>query len=115
MMGSRIRLRRKELGFTQIKLAELLDISSNHMSGIENGKERPSLEKFVALCDFLKTTPDFLLMGNIHSGNIPQNITADCRQSPGHPLRTVFAKRAKKSVFTGKTLRLFFGIINVSK
>jgi len=31
MMGSRIRLRRKELGFTQIKLAELLDISSNHM------------------------------------------------------------------------------------
>lgn len=79
MMGSRIRLRRKELGLTQIKLAELLDISSNHMSGIENGKERPSLEKFVALCDFLKTTPDFLLMGNIHSGNIPQNITDNLR------------------------------------
>lgn len=44
-----------------------------------------------------------------------KSLLSDCRQSPGHPLRTVFAKRAKKSVFTGKTLRLFFGIINVSK
>lgn len=38
MMGNRIRLCRKELSLTQIKLAELLDISSNHMSGIENWK-----------------------------------------------------------------------------
>lgn len=79
MMGSRIRLRRKELGLTQIKLAELLNTSNNHMSGIENGKERPSLEKFIALCDFLKTTPDFLLFGIIHSNNIPQNITDNLR------------------------------------
>ena len=49
-MGKRIRLRRKELGYSQNKLAELLDISNNHLSAIENGREKPSLEKFVTLC-----------------------------------------------------------------
>lgn len=76
-LGDRIRLRRKELGFSQNKLAELIDISNNHMSAIENGREKPSLEKFITLCDLLKTTPDFLLLGTIHPCNVPQNI-ADC-------------------------------------
>ncbi len=75
IMGKRIRLRRKELCLTQNKLAELLDVSNNHLSAIENGREKPSLEKFVTLCELLKTTPDFLLLGNLHPCNIPQNIS----------------------------------------
>lgn len=78
-LGNRIRLRRKELGFSQNKLAELIDISNNHMSAIENGREKPSLEKFIALCDLLKTIPDFLLLGSIHPGNVPQNIADNLR------------------------------------
>ncbi len=74
IMGNRIRLRRKGLGFTQNKLAELLGISNNHMSAIENGREKPSLEKFITLCEILKTTPDFLLLGTIHPSSIPQNV-----------------------------------------
>ena len=74
IMGKRIQLRRKELGFTQNRLAESLEISNNHLSAIENGREKPSLEKFVVLCELLKTTPDFLLLGNLHSGNVSQNI-----------------------------------------
>ncbi len=73
-MGNRIRLRRKEIGLTQNKLAELIDTSNNHISAIENGRERPSIEKFIAICEVLKTTPDFFLMGILHSGNVPQNI-----------------------------------------
>ena len=46
-LGNRIRLRRKELGLSQSKLAELLDISNNHMSAIENGREKPSMDKFI--------------------------------------------------------------------
>lgn len=67
-------MRRKELGFTQNRLAESLEISNNHLSAIENGREKPSLEKFVVLCELLKTTPDFLLLGNLHARNISQNI-----------------------------------------
>lgn len=78
-MGRRIRLRRKELGLTQNKLAELLEISNNHLSSIENGREKPSLEKFVILCELLKTTPDFLLLGNLHSCNVSQNISDNLR------------------------------------
>ena len=78
-MGRRIRLRRKELGLTQNKLAELLKVSNNHLSAIENGREKPSLEKFVILCELLKTTPDFLLLGILHSGNVSQNISDNLR------------------------------------
>lgn len=78
-MGRRIRLRRKELGLTQNRLAELLGISNNHLSAIENGREKPSLEKFVILCEMLKTTPDFLLLGNLHSCNVSQNISDNLR------------------------------------
>lgn len=78
-MGRRIRLRRRELGLTQNRLAELLEVSNNHLSAIENGREKPSLEKFVLLCELLKTTPDFLLLGNLHSCNVSQNISDNLR------------------------------------
>lgn len=78
-MGRRIRLRRKELGLTQNKLAESLEVSNNHLSAIENGREKPSLDKFVQICELLQTTPDFLLLGNLHSCNVSQNISDNLR------------------------------------
>lgn len=49
-MGNRIKLRRKELHFKQADLAELLEISNNHMSAIERGREKPSLDTFISIC-----------------------------------------------------------------
>ena len=46
-IGKRISDRRKKLGIKQNILAEKLDISNNHMSGIENGKATPSVALFV--------------------------------------------------------------------
>lgn len=73
-MGNRIKLRRKELHFKQADLAELLEISNNHMSAIERGREKPSLDTFISICQALKVTPDYLLLGNMHAFNIPQDI-----------------------------------------
>lgn len=73
-MGNRIKARRKELHIKQSELAELLDISNNHMSSIETGKQKPSLELFTNICEALKVTPDFLLLGNMHAANIHQDI-----------------------------------------
>lgn len=73
-MGNRIKLRRKELRIKQAELAEAVDISNNHMSGIENGRQKPSLDTFIRLCSFLKVTPDYLLLGSLHAYNIPQDI-----------------------------------------
>lgn len=73
-MGKRIKLRRKELRIKQSELAERLDISNNHISSIENGREKPSLDILLKMCNELSVTPDYLLLGNIHANDIPQNI-----------------------------------------
>lgn len=73
-MGKRIAARRKSLGLTQNKLAEILEISNNHLSSIENGKQNPSFEKFIRLCEVLETTPNDLVLGCIHPKDIEQNI-----------------------------------------
>lgn len=74
VIGHRIQQRRKELHIKQNEMAEYLDISNNHMSSIENGREKPSLEILLHICSFLKVTPDYLLLGNMHADDIPQNI-----------------------------------------
>lgn len=74
-IGNRIAQRRIHAGIKQTNLAETVGISNNYLSSIERGKERPSLEILVSICNALHVTPDYLLMGNMHSNNIPQNIT----------------------------------------
>ena len=73
-MGNRIRTRRKELNIKQEKMAECLEISTNHMSSIECGRQKPSLDTFINICDFLDVTPDYLLLGSMHAYNISQDI-----------------------------------------
>ena len=67
-------MRRKELHIKQAELAETLEISNNHMSSIENGRQKPSLDTFIRLCDCLNVTPDYLLLVSMHAYNLPQDI-----------------------------------------
>lgn len=78
-MGNRIKVRRKELKIKQAELAELLEISNNHMSSIENGRQKPSLDTFIGICKCLNVTPDYLLLGTMHAYNIPQDISDKLR------------------------------------
>lgn len=73
-IGQRMAKRRIKIGLRQIALADKVGISNNYLSSIERGKEKPSLEIFVNICNALQVTPDYLLMGNMYSNNIPQNI-----------------------------------------
>ena len=88
-MGKRISNRRKQLGISQISLAEKLDISNNHLSGVERGKEIPSLDLLVDICNALDVTPDYLLMGSMHSDNISQNIIESLRLCSNDDLQLV--------------------------
>lgn len=74
LLGKRIAVRRRQLGFKQNQIAEMLGISNNYLSNIENGRSIPSLEVFSKLCEVLQVTPDFLLLGNIKANNIQKNI-----------------------------------------
>lgn len=78
-IGKRIRLRRKELQIKQSSFAEILDISNNHLSSIENGREKPSLDLLLLICEHLNVTPDYLLLGNMHTNDISLNILDSLR------------------------------------
>ena len=63
LIGLRIMQRRKELGLSQEKLAEKLDISKNHLSNIERGKQIPTTECIFKICNTIGYTPDYYLIG----------------------------------------------------
>ncbi len=63
-IGSRITQKRKELELTQSQLAEIVNLSKNHISNIESGGSY-SLDTFLIICDALKITPDYVLFGTI--------------------------------------------------
>ena len=90
-MGQRMKARRKELKISQGQLAEDVGISNNHISSIETGKETPSLDTFVRICNGLKVTPDYLLLGCMHSNNISQNIIDSMRLCDEHDIQMLQA------------------------
>lgn len=63
VIGINIKKYRKAAGLTQEKLAELLNISTVHMSHMECGHVSMSLEILLKLCDYLSVTPNQLLYG----------------------------------------------------
>ncbi len=73
-IGMRIAKRRSQLGMKQNVLADKIGISNNYLSSIEHGKSNLSLEILIDICSILRITPDYLLLGNMYSKTVPQNI-----------------------------------------
>jgi len=57
--------KRKEKGYTQEELAELLGISNGHLSCVERGCYLPTTQNLFKLCDILGETPNYYLIGEI--------------------------------------------------
>lgn len=62
-IGSRIQLRRKELGISQRQACKELHISQNHYSRIENGYAGMSLDLLLDVSRYLNLTTDYILTG----------------------------------------------------
>lgn len=60
-IGQNIRKLRKAHGLSQEELAEIIDISTTHMSHIETGNTKLSLPVLVSLAGALSTSTDELL------------------------------------------------------
>jgi len=56
LLGKNIKQARKKKNFSQNKLAELLDISREHLAKIETAKRTLSLGLLFKICDVLKIT-----------------------------------------------------------
>lgn len=66
-IGKRIARRRRELGLTQAKVEEKVDIAYKYLSSIERGISIPSTEVIMRLAIALETTPDEFLVGTVRS------------------------------------------------
>jgi len=61
-IGMRIKEARKAKGLTQEQLAEIVCLSSTHISVIERGVKAPKLETFIEIANALHVTSDSLLL-----------------------------------------------------
>lgn len=62
-IGLRIKTIRKEKHITAEKLAELVGVSVQTISNIENGRKGVSLQVFLKICKALEISSDYLLFG----------------------------------------------------
>ena len=85
-VGTNIQKARESAGFTQEQLAELMDISTNHLSAIERGIYGTSIESLYKICTILNESADFILLGKAPSNEdnaLAQRIAAvrpECKQ-----------------------------------
>lgn len=63
MLGERIALLRRGLGWNQAQLARRLHISTSAVGMYEQGRREPSLEGLVKLAEALGVSADYLLTG----------------------------------------------------
>ena len=61
LIGTRIRNAREEKNLTQEKLAELVELTPNAISNIENGTSCPNLKNIVAITEVLEISIDYLM------------------------------------------------------
>lgn len=69
LVGIRIMQKRKEYSYSQEKLAELIDISKNHLSSIERGHNLPTIKTAAKICNTLDGTLDYYYFGKIEEQN----------------------------------------------
>lgn len=104
LIGMRIQELRKGKRISQEKLAEMVDLSTQYMSQIENAKRKASLNTIVCVANVLEISVDEILNGNqiMRSGEYNAEVEAiflDCN---------VYEKRVIYQIIT-ETKRILKG------
>ena len=60
VLGKNIKKVRKEKGYTQDYVAEQINVSTDLLRSIENGRNIGSLSTLLNLCNFLEISPNYL-------------------------------------------------------
>lgn len=61
LMGKKLQMARKEKGYTQEHLSELVGISNRTLNLMEKGKSRMKLETLIKFCNSLDVSPNYIL------------------------------------------------------
>lgn len=70
LLGKQIKIARKSRKLTTDKLAELVGVQPTFIRQIESGAALPSLPVFTMICKVLRTSPNFLLQGNVDENEL---------------------------------------------
>lgn len=62
-IGKRIQQRRKQMGYTQEQIANMMDVSIQMVSNLERGNKSIRIENLVNLCQILQVSTDYILTG----------------------------------------------------
>lgn len=62
-IGKRIQIRRKQLGYTQEQLADLMNVSIQMVSNLERGNKAIRIENLIRLSQILDISTDYILTG----------------------------------------------------
>lgn len=62
-LGNRVRNLRRQRGWTQVEMAEMLGVDRSYLSEIENGKKDPSLRVLKTIAEGFKLSLPQLLRG----------------------------------------------------
>lgn len=85
MIGQRIKFARIRKGITQETLAEKADVSVTHISNIETGRTKLSVDVLIKIANALTSSSDEILLGNIEPSatifyNRFSNLLSDCTE-----------------------------------
>ena len=80
-IGKRIQLRRKQQGYTQEQLAEMMNVSIQMVSNLERGNKAIRIDNLIHLSQILDISTDYILTGKETTEDI-QSLTARIAQLP---------------------------------
>lgn len=69
-IGMRIKQAREAAGLTQERLAELLDVTAQYISGVERGAVGLSVPILTNLCSVLLVSSDYILLGRLDASDV---------------------------------------------
>ena len=87
-IGMRVKQAREMAGLTQERLAELLDVTAQYISGVERGAVGLSVPILLQICSVLLVSSDFILLGEMNVADT-SSITTRLSRLPAEHIRNV--------------------------
>lgn len=87
-IGLRVKQAREAAGLTQERLAELLDVTAQYLSGVERGAVGLSVPVLTRLCSTLLVSSDFILIGDVEYADVT-SISARLSRLPFEHIKNV--------------------------
>lgn len=87
-IGARVKQAREAAGLTQERLAELVDVTAQFLSGVERGAVGLSVPVLMRLCSVLLVSSDFILTGEAEPSDV-LGVTTRLSRLPAEHIKNV--------------------------